>query len=412
MSNDISDVYREQLLAALERLLSTPATEGKVLLNQASQTLAEQLRADKVDIFFYDPTRDSLIARGTSDTPMSRKQVALGLERLPLSNDGRAVEVFRTGKPHLNGRVDEDEEELLGVRQGLGVKSQMAVQLVIGGEPRGVLSVQSAQPDFFSEASLRFLQAVSHWIGAMAHRAELGEELIRRAAQHARRAAAEEIITVLAHELGNHIGPLRARLEILRIRAERESHENNLRDTQSALLVVLRLTRLIHGLLDVARLEQGLFTLELRPTDLVALSRDVATELAAPDLEIQLRGEEELVVTCDPERIRQVLENLVTNAVKHSPSNAPIVVEVRQQQREQGPWALVHVIDQGPGISPEALPTLFERFVTGGRSKGLGLGLYLARQFAEEHGGTLMVDSKLGQGSRFELALPLQPPEE
>lgn len=400
------------MLAALERLLSSTELDVKAVLNHASQMLAEQLEADKVDVFFHEPSRGSLVTIGTSDTSMARKQVALGLERLPIANGGRVVEVFQTGKPLLDGKVDEDTGELLGIRQGLGVRSQMAVLLRVGGEPRGVIGLQSAQPDFFSEEDLHFLEAVSSWVGAVAHRAELGEELVRRAALHARRAAAEEIITVLAHELGNHLGPLRAKLEILHARAERERHPITARDLEDTLLVVRRLSRLVSDLLDVARLDEGLLTLHLRPTDLVALARDVVQLTASPDTPIELRGEEELVVSCDPERIRQVLENLITNAARHSPPKVPIILEFIHEQREQGAWAKVNVIDQGPGITPELLPTIFDRFVTGLRSRGLGLGLHLARQFAEAHGGTLSVESKLGAGSRFELALPVQPPDE
>jgi signal transduction histidine kinase len=111
----------------------------------------------------------------------------------------------------------------------------------------------------------------------------------------------------------------------------------------------------------------------------------------------------------DADRLRQVLWNLVANALKHSPAGLPVVVEVSRQERESGSWALLTVTDQGSGVPPHLLPRLFERFVKGSGSSGLGLGLYLARRIAGAHGGTLEVHSSPGKGARFDLALPLDP---
>ena len=414
-ANETPNIRSHQLLEALQRLLSHQATSLKAVLNAAAQMLAEQFKfADKVDSFVFIPEQNILVAEGTSDTPMSRRQISLGLERLPLANGGRVVEVFQSGKPFIDGRVQEDECELLGVRRGLLARSHIAVPLELGGERRGVLSIQSLRDDAFTEEDLRFLGAVASWVGMAAHRAELGEELVRRASQHARRAAAEEIITVLAHDMGNHMAPLRARLDLIRSRAEREKHAANLRDADNAMLVLTRLSRLISDLLDVARLEEGLFTLNVQPVNLAALAREVAQVGSSLEVPVELRGEEEMVVSCDPDRIRQVLENLVVNAVKHSPRGMPVRLEVAQERRNDGLWGVVHVVDEGPGIPAELRPTLFERFTQGtSRSHGLGLGLYLAREITEAHGGQLSLESPPGPGAHFKLALPetVAPPD-
>lgn len=400
---------RDRLLHALQRLLALPAAELRPTLNKASGVISELLHADKVDVFLLEHATQTLVAAGTSDTPMGRKQKALGLDRLPLANGGRAVQVYESEQPFMTGRQHEDPEELPGIKHRLGVESSLLVPLPIGGETRGVLGVSSARPDFFTADDLRFLEAVACWVGAVAHRVELVQELTKLATRNARRAAAEEIVTVLAHDMANHLMPLRVRIELLQRRATRDGAADYLRDADGAAASLKALTRLISDMLDVGRLDRGLFSLRPQPVDVVALCREVATSLRTPERAVEYRGPEELVVVADPDRLRQVLENLTANALKHSPPGLPVGLDLQEQTRPEGRWVRIAVCDQGPGISPELLESLFERFTRGPGSSGLGLGLYLARQIALAHGGTLEVSSKPGEGTRFELALPEAP---
>ncbi|WP_244224994.1 GAF domain-containing sensor histidine kinase [Corallococcus sicarius] len=396
-------------LQALESLLSLPAAELRPTLNTVSQVISELLHADKVDVFLIERSTQCLVAVGTSETPMGRLQQALGLDRMPLANGGRAVQAYETEKPFMTGRQEEDPEELPGIKFRLGVRSSLMVPLPIGEEIRGVLGVSSAKNDFFTREDLRFLTAVARWVGMVAHRVELAQELTKLAVKQARRAAAEELITVLAHDMANYLLPLQARIQLLQRRAARKQDLEDLRDADGAASSLRSLTRLIQDLLDVGRLDQGLFTLRPRPVDVAGLAREVATTASIPAHPVNYRGPEELVMIADPERLRQVLENLVANALKHSPAGLPVELEVQAQRRPEGLWARFAIIDQGPGIPPEQLSTLFERFARGPGSTGLGIGLYLARRIVEAHGGTLEVDSKQGLGTRFELAVPEAP---
>jgi two-component system OmpR family sensor kinase len=393
----------------LESLLELPAAELRPTLNKVSLVISELLRADKVDVFLLERPTQTLVAVGTSDTPMGRKQKALGLDRLPLANGGRTVQVYETEQPFMTGRQHEDPEELPGIKHRLGVKSALYVPLAVGGEIRGVLGVSSAQVDFFTQDDLRFLVAVARWVGAVAHRVELVQELTKLATRTARRAAAEELVTVLAHDMANHLMPMRARLELIQRRARRDGAVDYLRDADGALASLKAMSRLVSDLLDVSRLDQGLFTLRPQPMDVVALVKEVADALRTPERDVQYSGPDELVIVADPDRLRQVLENLAANAMKHSPAGLPVGLDVQAQERTRGRWVCITVSDQGPGIPPDMLDTLFERFARGPGSTGLGLGLYLARQIATAHGGTLEVTSKPGEGTRFELSLPEAP---
>src|SRR5947209_1319830 len=392
------------MLSTLQRLLEIETGDMEAALDAAAQALAEVLRADKVDAFVYEPSTATLVARGTSDTPLGHKQHALGLHLLPVANGGRMVEVFETGVPRHCGRVDLDQEELRGVREGLGVRSDISVPLDIAGTRSGVLAAVSTSPEFSSEANLRSLRPVAHWVGVVAHRAQLVEAAAREAMAHGRRTAAEELITVLAHDLRNFLTPLRMRIGMMSRRARRDGNEGYVRDADEMVRTVDRLEQLVHELLDTARLEQGLFTLSVRPVDLVELLRETVADLAPGA--VQVRAEQaELVVCADPVRLRQAIENLLSNALKVQPDDDAVLVHVAACES----WATVTVEDRGPGIPPDVLPRLFQRFGSGPGSVGLGLGLYLARGIAEAHAGSLEVDSSSGRGARFTLRLPLEP---
>jgi two-component system OmpR family sensor kinase len=392
-------------LTTLERLLALPASDLVSSLTHACNLVAEATRADKVDAFLFDENKASLVAIGSSTQPLSDKQRRLGLDVLPVANGGRVVHVYQTGQTFVTGHLEDDPEELRGVKQSLQIRSKIGVPLAVGGQRRGMMMIAALAPESFSADDVRFAETVVRWVGMVAHRAELVEQIARNATELGRRAAAEELITVMAHDLRNFLAPITARLSLLRTRAQRDERPVDVRDADSALQAMDRVARLIASLLDVARIEQGLFQVTLQPVDLAQVVREVARTLNTPAQPVEVTASDESVVSGDPERLRQCLENLVSNAIQHSPEGAPVHLIVRLQGDPAGDRVNVDVRDQGPGIPPDRLPHIFERFVSR-RSGGLGLGLYLARRIAEAHGGELKVESTPGQGSCFSLRLP------
>jgi two-component system OmpR family sensor kinase len=171
----------------LERLLALDGVDLDEALDQAAQIVAEALNADKVDAFVFEAKTESLVARGTSDTPMGRRQHMLGLHRLPLTHGGRVAAVYRDGNDHVDGHVDRDRGELKGVKHDLGVRSAVHTPLLVNGERRGVLSVVSAVPERFSEDDISFVQAIGRWLALVMHRAELVQELVGYAELRGRR---------------------------------------------------------------------------------------------------------------------------------------------------------------------------------------------------------------------------------
>jgi DNA-binding CsgD family transcriptional regulator len=170
------------------------------MLAEVAAHVAASFGADLADVFVYDPDVTSLVALGTSPTPLGRRRRALGLDRLPLVHGGRAVATFRTGVPHLTGRADADPEELRGLVEGLGVQSVATCAIQVNDERRGVLLVAATAPDAFGERDLRALGAVAGWVGRLVERAELVQRLAAAAERRGYERAGHEFARLTARQ--------------------------------------------------------------------------------------------------------------------------------------------------------------------------------------------------------------------
>jgi two-component system OmpR family sensor kinase len=392
----------------LEQLLQLEATELRTALHQAAEMISRAFRAEKVDAWFKEPEVEAIAVIGINESPLSRRERALGLDRLPLANGGRIVGVYQTGQTFRTGRADLDALELPGFTRELGVRSMLAAPLDVAGERRGVLVISDQSTDHFDEGDQIALEAVARWVGMVAHRADLVEDVAQQATEQGRRAAADELVTVVAHDLRNLLTPIYGRLELLHRRATSDGQEQYSQDARQLLTSVKRVQRLIGEVLDVGRIDQGLLTLSKQPTDLVELVRQVAAQLSAPARQVEVRATLlELTALVDPDRMLQVVENLLANAVRHTPEPLPVRIEVAPTRLADEDAASITIVDSGPGISLEVRARLFQRFAAGSATSGLGLGLYLARSIARAHGGDLTLDSPPGEGARFTLVVPV-----
>ena len=176
-----------------------------------------------------------------------------------------------------------------------------------------------------------------------------------------------------------------------------------------------RLIRLISTLLDLSKMEAGMMVYQIAPTDLLRLAGTSVSKvrLLAEGKHIQILTEapsDRVWVSADGARIEQVLDNLFSNALKFSPEGA--TVKLRLHPDVKAGVIHVSVADTGPGIRPEDLPHIFERFYQGrayakNTLAGSGLGLALAKKVVEAHGGRIWVESDLGKGTTFHFTLPL-----
>lgn len=252
-------------------------------------------------------------------------------------------------------------------------------------------------------------------IGAMAEditeRRTAEEERARlyREAQEAVRVR-DDFLTIASHELKTPLTPLSLRLASLERRLERGEHVDPevLRQARQHLL---RLTTLINDLLDASRIEAGRLALHPEPTRLDGLVEHVihGMDAARGERHIDFSHPSEAVqVHGDPYRLEQVVANLLENALKYSPDGGTVHIDLRLRES----LALLSVRDEGIGIPPEDQKLLFERYFRARNSSsrsfgGLGLGLYISRDIVERHGGRIWVESEVGRGSTFYVALPL-----
>jgi two-component system, OmpR family, phosphate regulon sensor histidine kinase PhoR len=245
--------------------------------------------------------------------------------------------------------------------------------------------------------------------------------------------AKDEFLAVAAHELRSPLAAVRSYADLL-LRREQSRNEADPRDLHGLNILtqqVSHMLRMVDNLLDVSRIDAGQLDLQKQRVNLASLANQVIDQQrpAAGTRELILKtAQAELWVECDQLRIRQVITNLLSNAIKYSLPDSEVIITLRtvewpEQKTERDEYesqvaegtrtrslALVAVQDQGSGIPPEQIGNLFRRFFRARsyRAEGLGLGLYLSRQFIEMHGGRIWVESVVGVGSTFSFVLPLR----
>jgi signal transduction histidine kinase len=217
--------------------------------------------------------------------------------------------------------------------------------------------------------------------------------------------ARRHLMADIAHELRTPLAIVQGKLEGL-MDGVYPRDDNQL---QGLLDDTRLLARLVEDLRTLSTAESGALALVKESTDIVALANDVVSSLGARaaqgDVGLRLEknaGQELEPITVDPIRIREVLTNLVVNALIHTPQGGQVAVRIGE-----GTGAVeIRVADTGAGISPEALPRIFDRFYKGAGSSGSGLGLTIARSLVEAHGGTLRAESRLAAGTTMIITLP------
>lgn len=220
----------------------------------------------------------------------------------------------------------------------------------------------------------------------------------------------EQMLRMVVHEMAGPLTSVKGLMQLLKRQAQRgESGERFVQNFDTVEGAIKRMERLIADLHDAAHIQMQQFHVQREQTDLVALCQQAIDEFACERVVPSASTEGQCMAMVDAQRLSQVLLNLLNNARKYSPVEKPITLTFQAREQE----ICIAVQDEGTGIAPDALQHIFEQFYrvggVGGQHgsvKGLGLGLYIARAIAEEHGGRLEVQSRQGQGSTFSVILP------
>jgi signal transduction histidine kinase len=300
-----------------------------------------------------------------------------------------------------------EEEEFLA----LGLQCRLATPLLQGTRAIGMLSLVRKEPDSFSPGDIELAGLLGRLVASAVQNIRAYESE-RKTVDELRRLSAlrADFVSLVSHELRTPMAAVIGAARTLQQRWRELTPEHRESFLELIAGETNRLAELIGDVLDTSRIEAGTFSFRFRDVDLSQLVRDaVATAQLGQD-EVQLKADVQSPlpeIRGDLDRLRQVLTNLIDNAIKYSPAGGE--VEVRAYSDDGR--LLVDIRDEGPGIAKADQKLIFEKFGrvtgTGATRPGTGLGLFIARSIAEAHGGALEVESTPEQGATFTLELPV-----
>ncbi len=338
------------------------------------------------------------------------------LERMPLDRDRPHLTrpVIETRRPLLIETVTSQRLESfaqgpdhLQLLRALDPLSLMALPLLMRGQLLGALVFISSTPSrLYGRSDLRLAEA-------LADRAALAIENARlyRASVQATQLR-DQVLGIVAHDLRNPLNTILMQASALQ-RQGAEPERRSQRPREIIRRAATRMNRLIQDLLDVARMEAGQLTIapaRLAADELIVEAVELQRPLAASSsLELRLELQGDLAeVWGDRDRLLQVFENLIGNAIKFTDADGRITVGAVASDRE----VVFSVADTGCGIAPESVPRIFDRFwqAAGGGRLGAGLGLPITKGIVEAHGGRIWVESTPGRGSTFFFSIPKAAP--
>jgi signal transduction histidine kinase len=293
----------------------------------------------------------------------------------------------------------------------LGLRSRLVAPLQLGARSIGMVSVVRAEPDAFSPEEVELVSLLGRLVATAVQNIR-SYEAERQTVEELRRLSAlrADFVSLVSHELRSPMAAVIGSARTLQQRWRQLSAEQ--REAFLALIAdeTTRLATLVGDVLDTSRIEAGTFSFTFTDVDMATLVHEsvAAAGIGQEEVRVEARLNGSLPsVRGDRERLRQVLQNLIDNAVKYSAAGGEVQVSARADSAR----LLIEVTDSGPGIPREQQRIIFEKFGRGdtreGSKPGTGLGLFIARSIAEAHGGTVEVRSAPGRGATFTLTLPL-----
>jgi phosphoserine phosphatase RsbU/P len=309
-------------------------------------------------------------------------------------------------------------DEVIARLQGLLDVPQdhfIAVPLIVGGAVTGLLAVATRQPSTYAEESL--LSALADQAAVALENARLGGEVRlqleeRRVSQDAT-TAKDRALSTLAHDIRTPLASIEAYAALIQ-----DELYGPVNDRQREALGRVRMSgrhllSLLENVMEMARLTAGVLHVESEPVNLIDVARE-AVHMLIPQSDAKLQALQlgravTVNVTADYGRLRQVLVNLVGNAVKFTPEGGSVTVHVSRRTIAGSAWGMVRVTDTGPGIAESEMVSIFEPYYRSegtARLPGVGLGLAISHALVEQMGGRLEVESQVGVGSSFILRFP------
>ena len=402
---------RNEELASWSQSSWTPSLAGgaEALFGQITRHAANMLRADKSLVLLYDPARREMIGHGPG---VGLDRALLAKVHYPVPGEASERWNFRLNGALLTNDAASDPRLLPGLVSGIGLRSLMIAPILAGPQIIGLLGVADRldnQP--FRDEDLGQLQIVAGQAAVAVDNHRLHEQLKSanlRLQEFDR--LKSEFVAMVAHDFRSPLMAIRGFAEMV-LEDSDLGEDNRKQFVQTIINETDDLARLAGDTFLITQMETGHFSyqwseIELGSFILDAIARGRADHPVGLDVPAGLPR-----VTADPERLRQVLSNLISNAVKYSPGGDSVLVRARQPA---GGHVQIDVIDHGLGIPNDQMGRLFQKFERvrteqHSRIPGTGLGLYICRLIVEGHGGRIWAESEPGLGSTFAVLLPLDP---
>ena len=380
---------------------------SETLFGQIAKLSADALRAEKGLVLLYDSQRREMQAQGPG-FGLSREQAER--VRYPVDGEPRDRWNFRINGPLLSNHAFSDPHLVPEMVALLGLRSALVVPLTLGPQILGLLLVGDRVGGApFRDEDLGVLQAVAGQAAVSVENQRLHEQIKEANAQlQEYDRVKSEFVAIIAHDFRSPLMAIRGFAELvledadLPIESRQEFMQTIMDQTDD-------LARLANDTLLISRMETGKIQyewqdMELAPLILEAVPLGLSRHSVVTDVPAALPA-----IVADADRMKQVLTNLLNNAVKYSPEGGAITVRVRERGDQH---VVIEVADQGLGIPPDQVGRLFQKFERVRsdehlRISGTGLGLYICRKIVEGHGGQIWVESETGRGSTFSILLPV-----
>jgi signal transduction histidine kinase/HAMP domain-containing protein len=293
--------------------------------------------------------------------------------------------------------------------------SYLGMPLIAKGQTLGVLSFYTKEERGFSTVEMNFLNALVNQAAIAIYNSRLYEQTRNQAVELERsNKIKDDFLGVMSHELRTPLNIIMNYAEALRMGTFGEISTDQEKGTEKIRLQAGHLLTLINGMLEITKIESGTMTVQRDPLDLVEFMAENRSDYMTPmekDIILEWEYPPDLpVIVTDRMKLKQILTNLVNNAIKFTDNG---IVTISMQAIDQGRILELKVADNGVGISEDLLPFVFDKFrqidsTTTRNHAGAGLGLYIVKTFVELLGGTINVESELGAGSVFAVHLPLE----
>jgi signal transduction histidine kinase len=421
-----------------QRMLAEALSESAALMNRTLyydevldrilDTMERVVPCDFANIMLIDAESTARVARGRTHNARDWHDLLINA-RLSVAATPTLRQMLETWRPLVIGDTANDPRWI--TFPGLEwERSYAGAPIRTKGQVVGFLQVTSETPHFYTEQHAARLQAFADQAATAIDNARLydqaqhyADELEQRVAERTSELSEaygrlkaldqvkDEFVSRVSHELRTPITNIKMYLGLL----EKGKPEKRSEYMQTLNRETLRLHKMIEDLLDISHLDMGTTEFHFAATDVNQLVSNVITHYKANALERGLILNLELppdigLAYLDAALITQALNNVLTNALQYTPAGGSIECRTAQRRYADRNWLTISIKDSGPGLAPDELPHVGERFYRGRAARsykvpGTGLGLALAKEIIDRHGGRLTVDSEPGQGADFALWL-------